>query len=253
MEDELVREVDVYLASHLSEHLYLFQFPVREKNLTEAPFLPEARIKPKSRIIELDVAIDTSISSYNKDRGAELGVGMEESSSKTASDRDLFCSMSSKLYDKQTSTSRPVPLQTNYFVGAMKDGQLHLSKIKGLAQFRPSFSAIDKINEKANAVNKRVERLSEKSQTESAPKAIQVQLRKSNLTVHEVSRKSVIEQMTEFKEEPWKELKYYGVDSENSEAAYKYLFCKDMDVEITSKETSSEYLEHFSSAEPFIN
>ncbi|KAJ9089447.1 hypothetical protein DSO57_1013012 [Entomophthora muscae] len=234
-EDEIIQEVDVFLASHLIEHLYLFQFPVREKGSSENPCLPDARIKPNACIIELDVPISTDQTTYNVTRGSELGAEADQDP-KPSGDRG-YNSGSTKLYDKQTSTSEVLPLHTNYFVGAMKEGQLHLSKVK------------DTKHQREIAAKKRLEKANTKP-TESGPKILQRQLATSNLTAFEEAKQKVLDKRNANVNESWKPLKYYAADSEMAEAAYKHLFCKDMDVELTSKENGLEYLDLISSTDP---
>jgi hypothetical protein len=122
--DELVKEIPVYLSQRLAKYLYLFQYPVRAAALPYAhghgP--SKARIKPLSQLIELELPIDTKAQEYNRERGEELALGMNDKALRTALDGELDDEGEREMLDKQTLVSSLIPNATNYLAGVLRNG-----------------------------------------------------------------------------------------------------------------------------------
>ncbi|KAF9172356.1 DNA-directed RNA polymerase III subunit RPC5, partial [Mortierella sp. AD010] len=121
--DELVKEIPVYLSQRLSKYLYLFQYPVRAAALpyTQGSGPSKARIKPISQLIELELPIDTNASQYNRERGEELALGMNDKALRTALDVEPDDDETRELLDKQTLVSSLIPNATNYLAGVLRN------------------------------------------------------------------------------------------------------------------------------------
>lgn len=122
--DELVKEIPVYLSQCLAKYLYLFQYPVRAAALPYAHGQgpSKARIKPLSQLIELELPIDTTAQEYNRDRGEELALGMNDKALRTALDGELDDEEEREMLDKQTLVSSLIPNATNYLAGVLRKG-----------------------------------------------------------------------------------------------------------------------------------
>jgi hypothetical protein len=127
-EDELLQEIPVYLSTKLAQNLYLFQYPLRMLPFTPGSGPAAARIKPKSKLIEVDIPLDTRAPTYDKVRGDDFASGVTGEKFKTVFDQDDDDDYSGRpkkrsLLDKQTLGSTLIPSKTKYLVGVMKDSE----------------------------------------------------------------------------------------------------------------------------------
>ena len=147
-DDPIVASYPIVCSSQLTPHLYLFQYPLRNKG---KPYIGHSgplavRIKPVHGAIELDIPIDTTLN-YNAERGVQFGrsntaaaasaghgtkVKKEED---TEEDRDVVMENTTKESNKlpaqqgqmmniQTLSGRTQPNVANYAVGRLVDGIL---------------------------------------------------------------------------------------------------------------------------------
>ncbi|KAL3527082.1 hypothetical protein ACH5RR_011738 [Cinchona calisaya] len=118
-EDEIVREIDVYLTPSIDPNtkLYVLQYPLRPlwRPYELDDRCEEVRVKPGSAEVEIDLAVDVDSKNYDSD--ADPRVSMP----------------------KQTLTSswKP-PIAAGYAVGVLVGNKLHLNPIHAVVQLRPS-------------------------------------------------------------------------------------------------------------------
>jgi hypothetical protein len=114
-DEEVVREIDVYLSPELANQIYLMQFPLTQQKMG---FLDAARVRPQHCMVELD--------------------------HKTPDDADTFGQyhMPARTYNSHT-----VPVLTHMALGKLVDQEgakgLHLVPLSRIAQMRPSFAHVD--------------------------------------------------------------------------------------------------------------
>lgn len=133
-EDEIVREIDVYLSPELSRHLHLMQFPLqRQPSASESATStarrdkPEAaRIKPRHCMIELDYSTKPS-GGDDEDDGKDNGL---------------------YYITTRTFSSQTIPLTTHMTLGKfVADGSaapgLHLVPLTRITQMRPNFQHVN--------------------------------------------------------------------------------------------------------------
>ncbi|XP_073311538.1 uncharacterized protein [Primulina huaijiensis] len=131
-EDEVVREIDVYLTSSLDPNtrLYVLQYPLRPlwRPYEMEERCEEVRVKPGSNEVEVDLAIDFESKNYDRDAGSRV------------------------LMKKQTLASSWKPPHTSgYAVGVLTG-----NKACFLVQLRPSMEHLDS-RESKRKVDTRVE------------------------------------------------------------------------------------------------
>lgn len=123
-EDEIVREIDVFLSPQAAQELYLLQFPLQHlvsssgrHQSSQRPPPTAARIKPNHNMLQLDYAIPTN---YIEQRGS-IHVA------------------------QRTFASHTVPVTTHLALGKItEDGKaLHLAPLQHITQMRPTFHHID--------------------------------------------------------------------------------------------------------------
>ncbi|GJP51727.1 hypothetical protein CLOM_g10874 [Closterium sp. NIES-68] len=128
-EPRVVREIDVFLMPRVDDQtkLYLFQYPLRPAwrpyGLEER--CQEIRVRPLQSRVEVDLAIDTSDSSYDHDAADQL------------------------KQTTQTLTSSQLNLATNYATGILRGNELHLNPLHAVVQLRPSLAYLDTAADKA--------------------------------------------------------------------------------------------------------
>lgn len=112
-DDEIVREMDVYLSPAMASHMYLMQYPLRHRPVA----LPEAaRIKPGHGMIELEERIPTQ------------GQG-------------LFSLVHS------IQKSHTIPVSTHLCLGKITGESLTLVPLSHVVQMRPSFEHVNDVND----------------------------------------------------------------------------------------------------------
>ncbi|XP_057682742.1 DNA-directed RNA polymerase III subunit RPC5 [Corythoichthys intestinalis] len=241
-DDPIIEEIDVYLAKSLAEKLYLLQYPVRPSKMTyDDVNLLAAKIKPKQQRVELKMAMDTNSPNYCRSKGEQIalnvdGTGYEESNT-----------YSVKMMDNQTFSSIQATTSTSRYAAAIfRKGELHITPLTGILQMRPSFTYLDKADNKTRereAGNEGGD--SSQDEGEEEAKAISVrfarpeseQARQRRIQSYEFLQKKQAE-------EPWIHLQYHGIRDGRSEHERQYLFCQNVDSSDNSElvKTPKEYL-----------
>jgi len=148
-EDEIIREIDVYISPELVSTMHLIQFPLQpasnaatllpsDKNKPNnndpknKPFRPPppplpvaARIKPQNALLELDYKIPTSSFSSQRQIPAPLSLG------------------------ERTHASHNIPMVTHMALGLFDNtnSKIDLIPIHRIMQMRPTFSHVDALFE----------------------------------------------------------------------------------------------------------
>ncbi|KAI7900715.1 DNA-directed RNA polymerase III subunit Rpc5 [Cokeromyces recurvatus] len=259
-EDEILAEYPIYLTTELSKYLYLFQYPMRSTPFTTRTGPNAARLKPKAKMVELDLPLDTRSPNYSTERGEDFAMGLNDKTIKTAYDRrmeeheeEMMGHKSKKkeeeLLDRMTLTSTQVPSQTKYVVGIIRDEELHITPINTTVQLRPGFKYIDKIDEKWKAANKRiqdVEKQEERKQNDTGT-AQTVQVSVKNAEREGSIRKNLYSMaVRNAEEEEWQPIVYYDENSLQAEAVSEKLYTQSKEP-LKCTTTKSEYLDQLSS------
>lgn len=114
-DDEIVREIDVYLSPALAPRLYLMQFPQQHRSVS----LPQAaRIKPRHGLLELDQAVPRS----------------------QCARQDMSDAIN---FPHRTHVSHSIPVSTHMALGKLEGAALHLVPLTHITQMRPDFNHID--------------------------------------------------------------------------------------------------------------
>jgi len=128
---DVLQEIPIYFSRQLANKLSLLQYPVRPRaHPYTASHVPlEARLKPKSQVLELDIPLQPNATWYNRDRGRELALGLNDKEAKTIYDKDDWdfddddtSREHENLMHKQTLTATIIPAQANYMIGVMHNG-----------------------------------------------------------------------------------------------------------------------------------
>uniref|UniRef100_A0A1A7WX30 Polymerase (RNA) III (DNA directed) polypeptide E n=1 Tax=Iconisemion striatum TaxID=60296 RepID=A0A1A7WX30_9TELE len=242
-DDPIIEEIDVYLAKSLADKLYLLQYPVRPAMMTYGDVNHlAAKIKPKQQRLELEVAINTTSPNYCRSKGEQIALNVDGTS------YDETNTYSAKMMDKQTFSSIQATTNTSRYAAAVfRKGELHVTPLTGILQMRPSFSYLDKADNKTRereAANEGGD--SSQDETEEEAKAITVrfarpeseQARQRRIQSYEFLQKKQAE-------EPWIHLKYHSTKDGRSDHEKQYLFCQSVDASQNCElvKTPKEYLD----------
>ncbi|GJP51728.1 hypothetical protein CLOM_g10874 [Closterium sp. NIES-68] len=209
-EPRVVREIDVFLMPRVDDQtkLYLFQYPLRPAwrpyGLEER--CQEIRVRPLQSRVEVDLAIDTSDSSYDHDAADQL------------------------KQTTQTLTSSQLNLATNYATGILRGNELHLNPLHAVVQLRPSLAYLDTAADKAEGGKGKkkgaVEGVEEEEMADgedgedkAGPVALEVSLKKRETEEQEELRLQSYAHIHALREkEPWQQLQAFSASSEEAEA-----------------------------------
>jgi DNA-directed RNA polymerase-3 subunit RPC5 len=121
VDDEIVREIDVFISPELSKQVYLMQFPLQHGRM---PIADAARIKKQHNMIELEHKIPQNI----------------------GSDGSFYL-------QKRKLVSHTIPITTHMALGKVgEDGALHLIPLNHITQMRPDFSHVDEVDPQSSEV-----------------------------------------------------------------------------------------------------
>ncbi|KAI8139317.1 DNA-directed RNA polymerase III subunit Rpc5 [Fennellomyces sp. T-0311] len=262
-DDEVLTEIPVYLNNHFSKFLYVFQYPLRNAPFNSRNGPVAARVKPKAKMVELDLPLDTRSPNYSSERGEDFAMGMNDKKIKTAYDKrmeeheeeQMYGRSSSgkkeeELLDRMTFSSTEVPAQTKYVVGALRDGELHLTPVRGTIQMRPALKYIDKIDEKFKAANKRIQDVEKEeddpNKKAETGKAQTLQVSMKNAEKDGAGRRNAYSlAVRNAEEEAWQPVVYYDETTQQAEMVYDGLYTQNKQV-LKCATSRSDYLESLS-------
>jgi DNA-directed RNA polymerase-3 subunit RPC5 len=120
-EDEVIGEMPVFLSQDLASNLHLLQYPLRPMGRPYSQDLGQllsVRVKPMQKKFEIEYALDPASQNYDKN-GPEHPI------------------------KKMKLSSHPVPPKTNYAIGVVREGQLHLTPLHAVCRMLPNLEHID--------------------------------------------------------------------------------------------------------------
>lgn len=134
-QDEVLREIDVYLSPEISKHLYLMQYPLQQHDHIGSRGPQVARMKPRHCKVELEYP------------------------TKAADEEDSGDYNGQFFLSSRTFSSQTIPVSTHMALGKfVTDGDpsgatpgLHLVPITHITQMRPSFDHVNEATMQASA------------------------------------------------------------------------------------------------------
>ncbi|XP_974028.2 DNA-directed RNA polymerase III subunit RPC5 [Tribolium castaneum] len=141
-DDEIVKEIPIFNSTRLQNSLYLLRYPLLSKKCTNELTIKRGFFKPSNQEVELEMAIDVASSNFDSDR-AELiaqeidGAPEERKTSKIHFENDLVDKVSLK-------SSKAVKEPSKYAALAYTGREIHLTTLRNIFQFRPSFNYLDR-------------------------------------------------------------------------------------------------------------
>ncbi|KAK8128585.1 Sin-like protein conserved region-domain-containing protein [Apiospora sp. TS-2023a] len=255
--DPIVASYNVYMnpPPESTRKLLILQHPNKQGPLREAySSLHEVRVKPVQGMIEVDVALDYSAASYDKDKGMRwgqtltrsmgaksggshglaggfgVGVPAPRGGRRREEDRDIYDWGEAVRRDQVLRTQtlggmitdgdgRNAKNDCRWLVGVFKGDNLHLTPATSEIQLRPQLHHLDADTEQKQLQQAR-ERAGAKEAaapaTAQAPKAIQMTIK--NTSGEETSTETMTDRLRNVQMEGWQKLKYVG---EEDDAAWE--------------------------------
>lgn len=156
-EDELVASLPVFLSHSLSDgaKLQLFQYPLYQRDrplpvpasAAQRGQTVTSRWRPHTNRVEMELPLDMRASVYDGEKGAEYAEACERlgkipvpgAAPQVKQERQD----GPARFDSMRLESASVPNATEYLVGTMRDGELHLTPLHAVLQMRPSMQHVD--------------------------------------------------------------------------------------------------------------
>ncbi|KAK8059354.1 hypothetical protein PG996_009284 [Apiospora saccharicola] len=255
--DPIVASYNVYMnpPPESTRKLLILQHPNKQGPLREAySSLHEVRVKPVQGMIEVDVALDYSAASYDKDKGMRwgqtltrsmgaksggshglaggfgVGVPAPRGGRRREEDRDIYDWGEAVRRDQVLRTQtlggmitdgdgRNAKNDCRWLVGVFKGDNLHLTPATSEIQLRPQLHHLD-----ADTEQKQLQQARERAGAKEAaapaaaqaPKAIQMTIK--NTSGEETSTETMTDRLRNVQMEGWQKLKYVG---EEDDAAWE--------------------------------
>lgn len=126
--DPVVKEHKVFLTSQLAQYLHLVLAPSRSSLPSGHGNALSGRYKKTSRMVELEVPMDTRHQTYSRERGEELAAGAQTGSIKVLGMHPG--GSGAEILNKITLSGCPVAhVSAKYFAGVVREGIFVLSML----------------------------------------------------------------------------------------------------------------------------
>jgi DNA-directed RNA polymerase-3 subunit RPC5 len=199
-EDEIVQEIPVFLGKALQDQLYLLHHPLRPRS---RPYdkdygpLQSARVKHKQKRLELVYSVD------------EYDPHFDQAHDRASRTKAL------------TLDSSVVPPKTNYVVGVLQNGELHLSPLHAICRMRPSFGYIDDADAEKKAEE---DKNNAPQQHQMEIKPVLVKYRRQQTARSLAYQRLTYDHMKAQNDaEEWRELDVYGKNSQEAREHFRKL------------------------------
>eukprot|EP01041_Mallomonas_annulata_P007554 gene7554-15486_t len=193
-DDEVVREIDVYISDELE--LFLLQFPLKPV-YSELPAIHSGRLKPIHNRLELSTPYDPQI--YSPD-------------------------LKPHTIKYQKLISSKVALHSTLGVGVIRNGAMHITPVKQLLQLRPSFKDLVAQGE----IVEMMKDDDEENEGKDKQSMQQVQMRRKESEKAQSTRlQSFAHLQAQEDSEQWRNLKIYTPDSIETGDKFEQMYFKE--------------------------
>lgn len=119
--DPVVKEYKVFLSTQLAQYLHIIQTPNKTSLPSSNGGVLAGRYKKGSKLVELDVPLDTRHPTYSRERGEDLAVAAQTGAIKVLGSGSA--AGGNQILSKVTLVGGPVSrLNAKYFVALKRDG-----------------------------------------------------------------------------------------------------------------------------------
>lgn len=241
-DDDVIQEIPVYVSQTLAKQLFIYQYPTRPafSTCSENPVV-KSSIKPQLQEVELELGIDTRSANYDSGRGEQIAINADGvSSSSKSGDEPVF--PSGKMDHMTLKSSRLLTDTSNYAIGVLNDGELHLTPLNGIVSLRPTFSYLDK-SDKRPTNNQ--DELSGGEEEEEL-KQVKVKFaRQENDRLKKAREQSYDYHSKMSSSEPWYHTQYVTANADEAELERSKLYCAQITEQVADLNLNDkDYLEY---------
>ncbi|KAK3930241.1 DNA-directed RNA polymerase III subunit RPC5 [Frankliniella fusca] len=241
-DDDVIQEIPVYVSQTLAKQLFIYQYPTRPAFSTypENPIV-KSSIKPQLQEVELELGIDTRSVNYDSGRGEQIAINADGvSSSSKSGDEPVF--PSGKMDHMTLKSSRLLPDSSNYAIGVLNDGELHLTPLKGIVSLRPTFSYLDKSDKRPQNSQDELSG----GEEEEELKQVKVKFaRQENERLKKAREQSYDYHSKISSSEPWYHTQYVSENSDEAELERCKLYCAQISEKVADLNLNDkDYLEY---------
>ncbi|XP_049869429.1 DNA-directed RNA polymerase III subunit RPC5 [Pectinophora gossypiella] len=227
-DDPVVQEIPVYLSQALTEHLYIYQFPVRPGNRDfKEEHVVNSAVKPRNKLVRLEVGLDTSSDNYCHSKGEQIALntdGQPEPYYSKSKEKEKPPYFRDGIMDKIVyESSNPCTETAHYAVAVLQDKELHLTPMQAIVQLRPSYSYYDK-QEKRKHDKSKAEN-SDDEEKEPEAQQVTVKFARQETEVAKKAREKSFEAITlRLNEEAWHDALFKHSDTDHADLERLKLF-----------------------------
>ncbi|XP_026487174.1 DNA-directed RNA polymerase III subunit RPC5 [Vanessa tameamea] len=227
-DDPVVQEIPVFLSQALSEHLYIYQYPVRPANRDWRDVkVTNASVKPKNQLVRMEIGLNTYSDKYCASKGEQIALntdGSQESRYIKDKERERSQYFRNGIMDKIVyESSKPCTETQHYAVALLQDKELHCTPIKGILQLRPSYSYYDKQDKRK--VDKSKDENSDDEEKEPEPQQVTVKFARVETDVAKKAREKSYESISQrIADEPWYDAMWKHSDTDHADLERMKLF-----------------------------
>ncbi|KAI5652061.1 sin-like protein conserved region domain-containing protein [Phthorimaea operculella] len=231
-DDPIVQEIPVFLSQALKDNLYLYQYPVRPGNRDWKDVnIVNASIKPKNKLVRLEVGLDTESEKYCASKGEQIALntdGLQEMSFIRKTDKEKEKEKAPYfrhgIMDKIVyESSNPCTETEHYAVAILQDKELHLTPIQGIVQLRPACSYYDKQDKKKTDKSKAEN--SDDEEKEPEAQQVTVKFARQETEIAKKAREKSFETISQkISEEPWYDALWKHADTDDADLERLKLF-----------------------------
>ncbi|XP_034830729.1 DNA-directed RNA polymerase III subunit RPC5 [Maniola hyperantus] len=227
-EDPVVQEIPVYLSQALSEHLYIYQYPVRPANRDWKDVkVTNASIKPKNHLVRMEIGLDTYSDKYCPSKGEQIALntdGPQESRYIKDKEKERSQYFRNGIMDKIVyESSAPCVETQHYAVAVLQDKELHCTPVQGIVQLRPSYSYFDKQDKRK--VDKSKAENSDEEEKEPEAQQVTVKFARVETDMAKKAREKSYESVSQrIANEPWYDALWKHSETDHAELERLKLF-----------------------------
>lgn len=203
-EDSIEREIPVYLSKQLSDHLYIYQYPLRQSNLKyDTAVIKSCAIKPQHKEVKLEMSLNINSMNFDMNKAEEIAINTDGAAGFNR-EKDEEAIFENEIMDKQSFIStKAVDDCSKYAVGIVHGNEIHITPLKGIIQLRPHFPYLDRSDKRARDTEKAQATEVEEVVEEQAQQVTVKFARSENERIRKLKEKSFNYLAQKSAEEPW--------------------------------------------------
>ncbi|KAJ9580202.1 hypothetical protein L9F63_004145, partial [Diploptera punctata] len=247
-DDPVIQEIPVYLSKLLADKLFLYQYPVRPRDISSDNFeVMQSRIKPKHQEVRLELALDTKSPNFDTSKAELIALNADGSTNRSEEKKTEDKLFKNDVMDKQVlESTRALSDTNNCAVAVYHDKELHITPLQGIVHLRPSFGYLDMSDKRAKEEAKEQGEGDVSGEEDEEAKQVTVKFaRQENDRVKRARERSFGYLSKKSAEEAWYYTQYHAISTEKAELERGKLYCVKTDDKVDELNlTTSDYMKY---------